>query len=168
MSAYDKLWAPWRLDYITGKAKSDDCVFCEAPGRSEDGHENLILHRGKFAYIIMNLFPYNNGHSMVVPFRHLSDFSDLTDAEMLEIMQLSGVLMRACSASMNCQGFNTGFNLGRAAGAGIAQHLHYHVVPRWVGDANFMPVVSETKVISEHIRSTYDKLSKAIQEELDK
>lgn len=157
-SGIKKLWAPWRLSYIIG-AKDGECVFCVSP--SNDPAEDkkwLVLHRGKHCYVIMNLYPYNNGHCMVVPYKHTGDLCDLDNDELLELMQLTQLTIRVFKNVFRPEGFNTGFNLGRAAGAGISQHIHFHVLPRWNGDTNFMPVLGETRVISEHISSTYDKL----------
>ncbi|PLX70700.1 MAG: HIT family hydrolase [Denitrovibrio sp.] len=160
-SGVKKLWAPWRLRYLKGEGKEDGCVFCNKPSLDKSNDkESLILHRGKHNFIIMNLFPYNNGHVMVVPYKHTGDFCDLSDDEMLEMMQLSQLTIKVFKKVFNTEGFNTGFNLGAAAGAGIRQHLHFHVLPRWTGDTNFMPVLGETRVISEHIFDTYDNLKK--------
>lgn len=152
-----RLWAPWRMAYINGLNKSEGCIFCEKPESTED-RQNLILHRGKKAFVLMNLYPYNNGHLMIAPYKHTGDFLELDDEELLEIMQLSQMSMKVLEKAMNPGGFNTGFNIGKAAGAGIDAHLHFHIVPRWLGDTNFMPVVGEMKVISEHLEVTYDKL----------
>ena len=152
----DQLWAPWRLEYIL-EAKTEGCVFCESPRRDED-EKNHILHRGKHAFVIMNAFPYSNGHLLIAPYSHTGDLADLTDDESLEIMQLCqkccGVLKRVCAPD----GFNLGVNLGTAAGAGISDHVHMHIVPRWSGDTNFMPVFADVKVIPEALDATYKKL----------
>lgn len=161
-SGVKKLWAPWRLAYLKRQGKEDGCVFCKNPAQdSSKDKENLILYRGKFSYVIMNLYPYNNGHVMVVPYKHTGDFCDLNDDEMLEMMQLAQLTIRVFKRVFNPEGFNTGFNLGHAAGAGIREHIHFHVLPRWTGDTNFMPVLGETRVISEHISDTYDQLKEA-------
>lgn len=152
----ERLWAPWRLDYITGE-KVDGCIFCVYPQQSDD-EKNHILLRGKHAYVIMNAFPYSNGHLLVPPYRHIAGIDGLTDEESLEIMQLT----RKCTAALGevCRpdGFNVGINIGTAAGAGIADHVHLHVVPRWNGDTNFMPVFADAKVIPEALETTYKKL----------
>lgn len=153
----ERLWAPWRMAYINGLGKSEGCIFCENSDEDED-KKNLILYRGKKAFVIMNLYPYNNGHLMVAPYKHTGDFTELDDSELLEIMQLAQLSIKVLKKAMNPAGFNTGFNIGKAAGAGIDAHLHFHIVPRWVGDTNFMPVIGEMKVISEHLEVTYDKL----------
>jgi ATP adenylyltransferase len=162
-----RLWATWRMRYISRiDEKPDGCIFCELT-REEDGPGNLIVHRGESCYIVLNLYPYNNGHAMVVPFRHVGDLPDLNDAERLEMMRLVGVLQRALAKKIRAQGFNLGMNLGRAGGAGIPGHLHLHFVPRWAGDTNFMPVVGETKVLPESLHETYEKLRAAVREELE-
>lgn len=157
----DRMWAPWRMAYIDGSHKDEGCIFCVKPEQKTD-RDNLILYRGKTAFVMMNLFPYNNGHLMIAPYQHTGNLSDLNDAELLEIMTLSTKMIEVMKAVMKPDAFNAGFNLGQSAGAGVADHLHFHVVPRWNGDTNFMPVIGETKVISEHIMATYDKLFEQI------
>ncbi|NOZ62146.1 MAG: HIT domain-containing protein [Calditrichaeota bacterium] len=153
-----KLWAPWRIEYIEmPKEDGSECIFCEKPAQQRD-EENLILYRGKTCFIIFNRFPYNNGHLMIVPFKHTSDLNDLSAEEKLELMNLLIASQRALSELMSPQGFNIGMNLGLVAGAGVKDHLHFHIVPRWNGDTNFMPVLAETKVISEGLEQTYRKL----------
>ncbi len=152
----ERLWAPWRLAYIAGE-KTEGCIFCTFPKENDD-ENRLILYRGKTCFVIMNAFPYSNGHLMVVPYRHLNDITALTDEENLEMMQLA---VRCCDALKKmCRpdGFNVGMNLGRSAGAGIDDHIHMHIVPRWNGDTNFMPVLADTKVIPEALETTYAKL----------
>ena len=155
-----RLWAPWRMSYITGiEKKFDGCIFCAKP-QQDAAHDkdNLLLYRGKTCFILMNLFPYNNGHLMVVPYVHTSDILDLSLHASAELWELIRRCKTALSAVMNPEGFNIGMNLGRAGGAGIDQHIHMHIVPRWNGDTNFMPVVGETKVISQALGDTYDTL----------
>jgi len=152
----ERLWAPWRLEYITGE-KTEGCIFCEFPKRNDD-EKYLILHRGARVFVIMNAFPYSNGHLLIAPYRHTGSFSELTGEENHETMRLA---QRACEILHEIaapDGFNVGLNIGAAAGAGIADHLHMHVVPRWIGDTNFMPVLGETRVIPEALRTTYAKL----------
>lgn len=164
----ERLWATWRMPYIANvEKKSENCIFCEKPLQNNDD-ENFILLRGNTSFAIMNLYPYNNGHLMVIPYRHTCDFCSLTDEEALDIMSMSRFLIHIIKKTMNPEGFNSGINMGRSAGAGIVDHLHMHIVPRWTGDANFMPVVSDTRVISEHINDTYKKLKKAITDEVGK
>lgn len=152
----ERLWAPWRLEYIVGE-KTDGCVFC-GPVEQDADERNHVLFRGKSAYVIMNAFPYANGHLLVPPYRHVGDLAELTEEESLETMQLTQLCCKALSAAFKPDGFNIGINLGTAAGAGIADHLHVHVVPRWNGDTNFMPVFADVKVIPEALEATYKKL----------
>lgn len=151
-----QLWAPWRIEYILGP-KPDACVFCLPEGRDED-EERLVLHRGKRAFVIMNRYPYNNGHLLVCPFRHVSELTDLESAESHEIMDLvqrcSGILKQ----HFNCEGINVGLNLGKAAGAGIGEHLHFHLVPRWNGDSSFIAVMDDVRTVPQHIREIYAAL----------
>lgn len=158
-----RIWAPWRMKYITGEAqkKNEGCIFCLKPKQRND-QRNLIILRGKAAFVVMNLFPYNNGHLMVAPYRHVGDFAGLTDPELLEMMKLAQVCQQAIARAMRPDGFNLGFNLGRTAGAGIADHLHLHLVPRWNGDTNFMPVLGDTKVVSEALEDSYHKIKKVL------
>lgn len=152
----DRLWAPWRLEYIQCCA-DDRCVFCLEEQTASD-RDRLVVARGEHCFVIMNRYPYSNGHLMVSPYRHLADHSALNENEVLEIHSLmvccQHVLRETCAA----QGFNVGWNIGEAAGAGIAAHMHVHIVPRWAGDSNFMPVLAETRVIPQHIEKTYDLL----------
>lgn len=157
----EKLWAPWRLEYIKNadKMKEEGCIFCDLPEEGpENDRKNLIIFRGKRAFVILNKYPYNNGHLMVVPYRHTRSLEELDTEEKLELMDLLeksvGVLEKAYAP----HGFNIGMNLGRVAGAGIDEHIHFHIVPRWNGDTNFMPVVANTKVISASLDDTFDQL----------
>jgi len=158
-----QLWAPWRMAYIAGEAqkKTKGCIFCLKPKQRRD-ESNLIVFRGKKAFVVMNIFPYNNGHLMIAPYRHIGELGKLSDAEMLEMMQLAQRCQRAMDGLMRPDGYNLGFNLGRTAGAGIADHVHLHLVPRWNGDTNFMPVLADTKVVSEALEQTYRKLRAAL------
>jgi len=150
------IWAPWREGFILGK-KEKGCIFCRRIRRKKD-KPDLILCRGEKNIVIMNLYPYTSGHLMIVPNRHIAELSDLTPDESAEMVKLAGKSIGAMKKTMRPQGFNLGMNLGRAAGAGVAGHLHLHVVPRWAGDANFMPVVGKTKVFSVGLQKTYDLL----------
>jgi len=150
------LWAPWRMNYI-GIKQPEGCIFCDKPAGTED-EANLIIHRGSLAFIMMNAFPYNNGHLLVAPYSHVPGLADLSDDEKLQVMQLTDFAIRLLTRAMEPHGFNVGINLGRTAGAGIAAHLHVHVVPRWEGDTNFMPVIADTKVLPEALEATYRKL----------
>jgi len=158
----ERLWATWRMSYISSLGKeTEECVFCALPAM-QDGPQNLIVHRGETCYIVLNLYPYNNGHAMVVPFRHAGTLADLDDPERAELMQLASLLEVALGESLNAQRFNVGMNLGRTGGAGIPGHVHLHVVPRWLGDTNFMPVIGQTKVLPERLSDTWAKVRAAI------
>ena len=152
----EQLWAPWRGKFIESP-KKDGCIFCDLP-REGDDRKTLILYRGAEAFIIMNAYPYAAGHLMVAPFRHAARLSDLTQSEKGELFDLIARCEAVLTAAMKPEGFNIGFNLGKAAGAGVDQHLHCHIVPRWVGDTNFMPVIGATKVINQSLDDTYDRL----------
>ncbi len=150
------LWAPWRMAYIGGP-RSDGCLLCDLPRENKD-RESLILHRGPRTYVVMNRYPYNNGHLMIVPYRHCADLGEISSEDSLELMHESQRATRILRRLFGAEGFNVGMNLGRAAGAGIAEHVHVHVVPRWVGDTNFMPVLADTKVMPDYLEATYEKL----------
>lgn len=152
----DRLWAPWRLSYVTAApATSTECIFCDACG----GHEgDLLLLRGRFSFVVLNLYPYNNGHLMVVPNRHLSSLEALDEDEQLEVMRLTRLSEIALNEAYRPHGINVGINLGRAAGAGIENHLHVHLVPRWSGDTNFMTAVGDTRVLPEDLAATAARL----------
>ena len=158
----DHLWSPWRLQYVTGSGAPPGCVFCTADASADASQASLVVHRGATCFIILNLFPYNNGHLMVVPYKQVADFSELTDDEMLDLMKL----MRRCQAAltkvMKPDGFNIGVNLGKVAGAGIAEHLHIHVVPRWNGDTNFMPVLAQTTIMPQALQELAAQLRAAL------
>ena len=156
------LWAPWRMEYIL-EEKEKECIFCTKTKQNRD-KENLILYRGDFCYVIMNKYPYNNGHLMVVPYRHFSKFELLNDSESLEMMQTVSQSMVILKQTIHAEGFNIGMNIGKVAGAGIEEHLHFHIVPRWGADTNFMPVVSKTKVISEDLKETWERFRKPFAE----
>jgi ATP adenylyltransferase len=157
----DHLWAPWRMAYI-GAEPEPGCLFCrllEDPSR--DG-ENLVVWRPEGAIVVLNKFPYNSGHLMVAPVRHTGDLAGLEPAETADVMSAVQESVRLLRRAMSPGGLNVGANLGRAAGAGIPDHLHFHIVPRWDGDTNFMPVLAETKVIGEHLEATLAKLRQAL------
>jgi len=155
-SKLEILWAPWRMEYILGE-KESGCIFCTRINQESD-KENLILLRGKNNFVIMNKYPYNNGHLMVVPNRHSSEFDSLNDPEKLEMVNLVSKSMNVLKKTINPDGFNVGMNIGKIAGAGIDDHLHFHIVPRWAADTNFMPVVGQTKIISENLEETWERL----------
>ena len=151
------LWAPWRMTYIKNPRRPTRCIFCLKAGQRQD-ESNLMLYRGQWGFVLMNLYPYNNGHLMVAPYAHVDSLELLPKATALDIISLTNLSLRVLRAEMSPEGFNVGVNLGRVSGAGIEEHLHMHIVPRWNGDTNFMPVFSETRVIPELLRETYRKL----------
>ena len=153
------IWAPWRIDYVT-KEKEDVCIFCEKP-KEKDDRKNLILYRGESGFIILNRYPYSNGHLMSVPYRHTNELGELSDSERLELMNLTIMCVELLKV-IKPDGFNVGMNLGRVAGAGIDDHLHFHVVPRWNGDTNFMPVIGDLKVMPEYLDQTYLRLAQEL------
>lgn len=162
----DMLFSPWRSNYIDSfKDKKDDCrcVFCDAPINYVPGNSDLIVRKGTFTYTMLNLFPYNSGHLLVMPYRHICDFLELTDDEMRELLSESRLLIKALNEIMKPQGFNVGMNIGKAAGAGIDSHLHLHIVPRWTGDTNFMPAIGEVKIISQDLLDLKNKLIDVIE-----
>lgn len=154
------LFAPWRIDYILGHEKEPGCVFCTKPGENDD-ESNLMVHRAEGAFTIMNKFPYTNGHLLVCPYRHVSDICELTAEENSFVTQEVCRALTTIRDVMNPDGFNVGLNLGQDAGAGIGEHLHYHVIPRWRGDTNVIAVLDDVRVIPEHLRSTRQKLADA-------
>ena len=157
MSTEPPLWSPWRLEYILAD-KTKDCVFCFDRTEPFDRRGALIVRESEVTNVILNKYPYNTAHLLVVPKRHISTLEALTPEESLELTTLTRICVKILSSVFKPDGFNIGMNLGRSAGAGIAGHLHQHIVPRWDGDNNFMPVISETRVMPQHILSTYDKL----------
>ncbi len=155
----DQLWAPWRMRYIKAgdKSEGEGCIFCFKPQADKD-KENLILFRSTHNFVIMNLYPYNNGHLMVVPYQHAPDLNSLPAETLLDFMHTTQKSVTALRECMRPDGFNLGMNLGRTAGAGIDDHVHLHIVPRWNGDTNFMPVISNVKVMPEYLSETYDRV----------
>jgi len=153
----ENLWAPWRIEYIRAP-KGGGCVFCEALGAGDDW-ARLVLHRGEHAFVILNRYPYTAGHLMVVPNRHVAALEDLTVAEGQELWALAIRAKGTLDAEFRPEGYNVGLNLGPAAGAGVKDHLHLHVVPRWVGDTNFMAALGEVRIISQHLDEIYDSLA---------
>jgi len=155
---FERLWTPHRMVYISGENKPStpaavDCPFCAV--QSRDDREGLVVHRGELAYAVLNLYPYSPGHLLICPYRHVADYTDLTDAETVEVAALSQHAMRVVRAASAPHGFNLGLNQGAVAGAGIAAHLHQHVVPRWAGDANFLPVIAQTKALPQLLDDTW-------------
>lgn len=158
----EHLWAPWRMTYITPQTpKSNECIFCTQPAAQRDD-EYHILYRGDLCYIMLNLYPYNNGHLMVAPYQHVASISQLNATALAELMAQVQLAHKAVRLVMNPDGFNMGINEGKVAGAGFAEHLHFHMVPRWMGDTNFMPVISDVKVMPEHLDVVYRQLKAAI------
>ncbi len=162
---FQRLWTPHRMVYLQGEDKPADaaageqCPFCRAPSRSDE--DGLIVARGELAFVVMNLYPYNTGHIMVCPYRHVSLYTELTPEETIEVAATTQTAMRVIQAISGAQGFNIGMNQGSAGGAGIAAHLHQHVVPRWGGDANFLPIVGQTKALPELLSDTRRRLAEA-------
>ncbi|MEM3329160.1 MAG: HIT domain-containing protein [Saccharolobus sp.] len=165
----DILWAPWRAKYIsdTTKAKSIDCLFCKISKENND-QGNYIVYRSTYSFAVLNAFPYNTGHVMVVPYRHVSTIELLSNEEAIDIFNLVNILMKSIREVYSPDGFNIGINIGRVAGAGIESHVHIHIVPRWNGDSNFMPVISNAKVMPESLEDTFKKLSTKLKDMMKK
>ena len=161
----ERLWAPWRFEYITtaDTPGNGGCIFVELPAQDDD-RENLILHRGETAFVIMNRFPYTSGHLMVAPYRHTAEIGDLNDDELLEANQLVSSCVGWLKEGYGPEGFNVGINIGKAAGAGIESHIHWHVVPRWAGDTNFMTTVGDVRVLPQDLHDSYDMLRKIVED----
>lgn len=157
----DYLWTPWRYRYISEAGKEPGCVFCRANELGDDARA-LIAYRGEKNFVILNLFPYTTGHSMIVPYAHVGDLAGLDRATLAEMMELARRIQLALEATYHPQGYNLGLNLGRSAGAGVADHVHMHVLPRWAGDTNFMTTISETRMQPEDLSVTYEKLRRAL------
>jgi len=154
-----RLWAPWRLEYVQSAEEQTGCVFCDAAAGGDE--ERLVVHRGERAFVLLNKFPYASGHLMVAPYTHTGRLGDLSDDEALEVHRLAAAALDVLAKAMHPQGYNLGWNLGRIAGAGVVDHVHLHVVPRWAGDTNFMPVLADVKVIPEALEDTRTKLAAA-------
>ena len=152
----EKMWAPWRMEYIRS-IKQEGCIFCDKPEDDKD-RENLLLYRGKTCCVLMNLYPYNNGHLMIAPYEHNHEMENLPVETLTEIMQLSQECIKILRNEFKAEGFNLGLNEGAIAGAGIAEHIHFHIVPRWAGDTNFMPVTGHAKVLVQGLKESYDVL----------
>jgi len=158
----DRMHAPWRIGYIKGE-KEEGCIFCTRPKLTDD-RKNLILLRGETCFVMMNKYPYINGHLMVAPYEHIGRVEELPVAVWADIMAMAQQCVRALEMTMKPHGYNLGVNIGRVAGAGMEDHVHLHIVPRWNGDVNFMPVLADCRVISQHIEDAYDELAKAFAE----
>ncbi|GAA1755032.1 HIT domain-containing protein [Nostocoides vanveenii] len=160
---FERLWTPHRLAYITGERPSESagegCPFCAAPGRGD--RDGLIVHRGETCFVVMNLFPYNPGHVLICPYRHVSLYVDLTDEETVEFTALTKAAIAALQTASNPHGYNIGMNQGAVAGAGVAAHLHQHIVPRWAGDANFLPIVGQTKALPALLEDVRTQIAEA-------
>ena len=151
------LWAPWRMEYILSNKKDEACIFCPGDDRGLD-KERLVLHVGSLTMVVMNKYPYNNGHLLVAPIQHVSDMDGLSNKESLDLLLMVRQSISILKKTMNPEGFNVGLNLGHVAGAGVEEHMHFHIVPRWGGDTNYMTVLGDARVIPEHIKETYGKL----------
>ncbi len=157
-----RLWAPWRLDYIQGP-KPDECIFCSRLAAADDESAHIV-HRGEGCFVILNAFPYNNGHVMVAPYRHVPSIEQLEEPDLLELMTLARRTLAALRAAYGPEGFNLGINQGKIAGAGVEDHVHLHVVPRWGADTNFMPVIADTRVLPQSLKDSYRALKEAFTE----
>ena len=155
--ANHRIWAPWRLRYVSTANKQTECVFCAKPGEDDD-RAALIVHRGERCYVILNLYPYTSGHLMVAPFEHVGRLQDIEPEVTAEMMDLAQQAIRKMEEVYGPEGFNMGVNQGRVAGAGVEGHIHLHVVPRWAGDNNYMPVLADTRVMPQSLEETYDAL----------
>ena len=153
------IWSPWRFKYVAAVEREDGCVFCRVQQQGSD-LDNLILHRGPLNFVILNLFPYTCGHLMIVPYEHAASLASVGEAVTTEMMALAKKAQTALQSEYHPDGFNIGMNLGQAAGAGVADHIHLHVVPRWTGDANFVSIIGETRVLPEDLATTYHRLEK--------
>ena len=151
-----RLWAPWRLEYVQSAEEQVGCVFCDAA--AGDDEKRLVVHRGERAFVLLNKFPYASGHLMIAPYTHTGRLGDVSDDEALEVHKLAAAALAVLDEAMHPQGYNLGWNLGRVAGAGVVDHVHIHVVPRWAGDTNFMPVLADVKVLAEHLLETARRL----------
>ncbi len=158
-----RLWAPWRMEYVRAPKPAKGCIFCDKPEADND-LENLLVFRGDRAFVMMNLFPYNNGHILIAPYAHVAGFDDLKSEVQLEMLQLVNRAMGIMRRELQAEGFNFGANIGIAAGAGIKEHIHLHVVPRWNGDTNFMPVLGDAKVQVQSLQDTRDVLARGYQQ----
>jgi ATP adenylyltransferase len=159
-----RLWAPWRIEYILNDKKHMGCLFCDISQKKSknttNDKKNLILYRGEYCFVLMNKYPYNNGHLMVVPYYHTPTFEGLSDEVLFEIIKTVRQSVDILKSAINPDGFNIGLNFGKVAGAGIESHIHLHIVPRWTGDTDSMPIIAETRVMPEHLQKTYSKIKK--------
>jgi len=158
------LWAPWRRKFVR-KRKHKGCIFCYKI-KSKNDKKNYVLYRGKYSFVMLNMYPYTNGHLMVAPYRHVKNLDELKKDELLELFELVSEMIKILYKTHNIDGCNVGINIGKAAGAGVEKHIHVHIVPRWFGDTNFLPIVADTKVIPESLNETYQVLKKEIKRRL--
>jgi ATP adenylyltransferase len=156
----DRLWSPWRYRYVSTAEGATGCIFCDKPAAGDDA-ANLIVHRGSLCFVLLNLYPYTSGHVMVAPYAHVATLAHADEATATELMALTRRVQRHLQEVYNAPGFNIGMNIGACAGAGVAGHIHMHVLPRWMGDANFMTTIGETRVVPEDLSTTFEKLSRA-------
>lgn len=161
-----KLYAPWRADYVRGNTPSDCCVFCDISEHVDNDKENCVLYRDEYCFVVMNLYPYSPGHFMIIPHKHVEFLDELEPAVWQHISNLAQIGVRALRRGMNAQGVNLGMNIGSAAGAGIAEHMHLHILPRWIKDHNFITTIGETRVFSVDFEEIYEKVKKVFLEEI--
>ncbi|MEM0445576.1 MAG: HIT domain-containing protein [Nitrososphaerota archaeon] len=161
----ERLWSPWRMAYIKRAFESRSCIFCDKPKAGRD-RENLILARGRYCFVMLNAYPYNSGHLMIAPYRHIGQPSLLREVEFVDLFRLLRVFLNALDKAYTPSGYNIGMNVGRPSGAGIPGHVHLHVVPRWTGDTNFMTVISGTKVMPETLDQSYDKILSVLPDDI--
>lgn len=160
-----RLWAPWRMEYILSREKHKTCLFCDISSeKTTRDRKNLILYRSRHCFVVMNRYPYNNGHVMVVPYLHTPTFEGLSDDDLFDFIKTVSRSVDVLKRRLNPDGFNLGLNFGKIAGAGMESHMHMHIVPRWTGDTDSMPIISETRVMPEHLNRTYTKLKKFFKE----
>ena len=161
----NNLWAPWRIKYIQGLSESNDCFICHNLENPQDDDKNMVLWRSKCCIVVLNRFPYNNGHLLIAPARHISELDAASDEELLELVKLTRESQKVLSLAIKPHGFNVGMNFGRCSGAGLPEHLHIHIVPRWDGDTNFMNVCSDTNVISQSLTELFEQLKQISKEQ---
>ena len=161
----NNLWAPWRIKYIQGLSESNDCFICHNLENPQDDDKNLVLWRSKCCIVVLNRFPYNNGHLLIAPVRHISELDAASDEELLELVKLTRESQKVLSLAIKPHGFNVGMNFGRCSGAGLPEHMHIHLVPRWDGDTNFMNVCSDTNVISQSLTELFEQLKQISKEQ---
>jgi len=157
----NKIWAPWRIKYIQKNKKTKGCILCSAFKNKKSDKKQFVIIRGKYSFSLLNIYPYNNGHFMVCPNRHIKRLEQLNSKEILDLFEVIRRTKKLTDKTLKPEGYNMGINLGKISGAGIDNHIHLHVVPRWKGDVNFMPIIANTKIISQSLKSLYDELTNA-------